>query len=163
MLPAFRTTTQCSCCVNFVVCTVIFLYFRARHSASFLSSLEALTVSPPFGTLSLDSCPLAGVRSSHLFWRYFRSAVFDGDDSSSILCGFLTAADISCSLAFWILLWVSVLSSWIFDCGVSHLFHINLEIRSLLICTTLHFILLWRLWTEFLREFDCENGWDPYW
>jgi hypothetical protein len=58
------------------------------------------------------------------------------------LRGFLTAADISCSLAFWILLWVSVLSSCIFDCGVFNLFHITLDIRSLLIHIILHFILL---------------------
>ncbi len=31
VLPAFRTTTQCPCCVNFVICAVNFLYFRARH------------------------------------------------------------------------------------------------------------------------------------
>ena len=34
------------------------------------------------------------------------------------------------------------LSSWIFTCGVSNLFHITLEIRSLLIRTTLHFIFI---------------------
>jgi hypothetical protein len=61
VLPAFRTTTHCSCCVNFVICTVNFLYFRDRHSLSFLSSLLALAVSSPFGTLALNSCPLAGV------------------------------------------------------------------------------------------------------
>ena len=44
-----------------------FVIFGLGISVSFLSSLEALAVSPPFGTLALDSCPLAGVRSSHLF------------------------------------------------------------------------------------------------
>jgi hypothetical protein len=31
VLAAFRTTTLYSCCVNFVICTVNFLYFRARY------------------------------------------------------------------------------------------------------------------------------------
>ncbi len=31
VLPAFRTTTLYSCCVNFVICSVNFLYFRARY------------------------------------------------------------------------------------------------------------------------------------
>jgi hypothetical protein len=31
MFPAFRTTTLYSWCVNFVICVVNFLYFRARY------------------------------------------------------------------------------------------------------------------------------------
>jgi hypothetical protein len=44
-----------------------FVFFGLGISVSFLSSLADLAVSPPFGTLALDSCPLADVRSSHLF------------------------------------------------------------------------------------------------
>ena len=38
------------------------------------------------------------------------------------------------------------------------LVHLTLEFHSLLIRTTLHFILLRRLCIEFLSAFDCENG-----
>jgi hypothetical protein len=174
VLLTFRTTTLYSCFVNFIICSVKFLYFFGLGiSVSFLSSLAALAVSPPFGTLALDSCPVAGVRSSHLFWRYFRPAAFDDDDyiSSSILCGFLTTSDISFSLAFWIVLWVSALSSWIFTCGVSNLIHITLEIRSLLIRTTLHFIFIvttlnwvppWVWRREWMRP-ALMTVWWPHW
>jgi hypothetical protein len=84
---------------------------------SFLSSLAALAVSPPFGTLALNSCPFAGAFFSFV-GRYFLLAIFDGDDSipNSILRGFLTAT----------------------------LIHITLEFHSLLIRTTRHFTLLRR-------------------
>ena len=43
-----------------------FCIFGLGTSVSFLSSLAALAVSSPFGTLALNSCPFAGVQSSHL-------------------------------------------------------------------------------------------------
>ena len=79
---------------------------------SFLSSLTALAVSSPFGTLTLNSCPFADAYFS--VGSYFLLAIFDGDDSipNSILRGFFTAT----------------------------LIHITLEFHSLLIRTTLHCI-----------------------
>ncbi len=43
------------------------VFFGLGISVSFLSSLAVLALSPPSGTLALDSCPLTDVRSSHLF------------------------------------------------------------------------------------------------
>ena len=73
-------------------------------SVSFLSSLAALAVSSPFGTLALNSCPFCRRVVFSFVEGYFLLAIFDGDDSisNSILCGFLTAADTSCSLDFWV-------------------------------------------------------------
>ena len=73
-------------------------------SVSFLSSLAALAVSSPFGTLALNSRPFCRRAFFSFVGGYFLLAIFDGDDSisNSILCGFLTAADTSCSLDFWI-------------------------------------------------------------
>ena len=52
---------------QFVICAVFFFcIFGLGTSVSFLSSLAALAVSSPFGTLALNSCPFAGVQSSHL-------------------------------------------------------------------------------------------------
>ncbi len=102
-------------------------------------------------------------RAISSFRRNFLVANFDVDDSISnwILRGFLTAADASCSLD--VLDSNFGFSSCLCDYGVSNVIHITLEFISPLIHTTLHFILLRRLWIEFLREFDYENGWDPYW
>jgi len=84
---------------------------------SFLSSLAALAVSSPFGTLALNSGPFAGAFFS--VGRYFLLAIFDDDDSlsNSILRGFLTAT----------------------------LIHITLEFHSLLNRTTRHFTFVSRL------------------
>jgi hypothetical protein len=59
---------------QFVICAVNFLYLRLDISVSFLSSLAALAVSPPFGTLALNSCPFAGVFFSFV-GRYFLLAI----------------------------------------------------------------------------------------
>ncbi len=56
-----------------------------------MSSLAALAVSSPIGTLALNSCPFAGAFFS--VGRYFLLAIFDGDVSLSnfIHCVSLTA------------------------------------------------------------------------
>jgi hypothetical protein len=69
VLPAFFFEQQSSVLVVSILLFVpsIFCIFGLGISASFLSSLAALAVSSPFGTLALNSCPLADVRSSHSF------------------------------------------------------------------------------------------------
>ncbi len=118
VLPVFRTTTLCYCCVNFVICDVNFLYFRARYFGVILVFFGA--------------------------GRYFLPSNFDGDDSisNSILCGFFTVSDTSYSHFLG-----STFGSPRFLRGflitVSVIFiHLTLEFHSLLIHTTLHFILL---------------------
>jgi hypothetical protein len=102
VLPAFRTTTLYSCCVNFVICAVNFLYFRARYFVVIPVFFGGSCSEPTLwntGAGFLPSCRRAIF--SFVLKIHFRPAAFDGDDSisSSILRGFLTAADISCSLA----------------------------------------------------------------
>ena len=83
-------------------------------------------------------------------------ANFDGDDSisNSILCGFLTAADTSCSLDLLDSKFGSLRFLRGFVIAVSVIFiHHTLEFHSLLIRTTLHFFVLRRLCIEFLCAF----------
>jgi hypothetical protein len=95
VLPAFRTTTLYSCCVNFVICAVNFLYFRARYFSVILVFFGGSCSEITLWNTGAEFLPFCRRVFFSFVGGSFLVAIFYGDDSisNSILRGFLTAAE----------------------------------------------------------------------